>query len=133
MLSVGPTSRAALESLDWFQLGYRATSYAGLEELETLQSHSGNFEVLIFFGDWCSDTQLQVPGLIKLLDQVGISPSAVHWIHLDQTKAFLPLTQTYKIEKVPTFIFMRNGSEIGRIVERPKINILEDSIRILKG
>jgi hypothetical protein len=36
-----------------------------------------------------------------------------------------------KIERIPTFIFYRNGREIGRIVENPKTEMLEDILAIV--
>ena len=37
------------------------------------------------------------------------------------------------IELVPTFIFYRDGDEIGRIIETPQQSIEEDTYRILTG
>jgi len=36
-----------------------------------------------------------------------------------------------KVERVPTFIFYRAGTEIGRIVENPTRGILEDFLAIV--
>jgi len=38
-----------------------------------------------------------------------------------------------KVERVPTFIFFRDGREIGRIVENPKTGMVEDFMEILFG
>jgi hypothetical protein len=127
------TTRAELERrYDWFILGQRASSFEGARELEFLkaQAHAG-FEVYAFIGAWCPDTQIQAPGFCKLMDQAQLKESCLKWIELGRDKKFLPWTQDYRIEKVPTFIFLKNGQEIGRITESPRGSLLEDSAQIL--
>jgi ribosomal protein L30E len=36
-----------------------------------------------------------------------------------------------KVERVPTFIFYRDGKEIGRIVENPQKSLVEDFLEII--
>jgi hypothetical protein len=36
-----------------------------------------------------------------------------------------------KVERVPTFIFYRDGKEIGRIIENPKTSLIEDFLEIV--
>jgi len=38
---------------------------------------------------------------------------------------------TFKLKKTPTFVFLRNQKEIGRIVEMPKISLEADLLKIL--
>ena len=38
------------------------------------------------------------------------------------------LAKEYQIEYVPTFIFLKNGHEIGRIVESPEALYLEEDV-----
>jgi len=35
----------------------------------------------------------------------------------------------FKIERIPTFIFLRNGKEIGRIIETPVKSLEEDWVQ----
>jgi thiol-disulfide isomerase/thioredoxin len=125
-------SRADLEKYDWFQLGQRATSFEGARELEYLRAQVRlGFEVYAFVGEWCPDTRTQAPGFCKLMDQAGLKEGALQWIHLGRDKKFLPYTEQFQIKKIPTFIFLKNGKEIGRIVETPRGSLLEDSAQIL--
>lgn len=43
------------------------------------------------------------------------------------------LSEKHHVERVPTLVFLRNGEEIGRIVEYPKRSIEEDFWEIIKG
>ena len=36
-----------------------------------------------------------------------------------------------KVERVPTFVFFRDGKEIGRTIENPKKSLLDDFLEIL--
>jgi len=38
-----------------------------------------------------------------------------------------------KIEKIPTFIFIMNGKEIGRIIESPNESLEKDMLKIIRG
>jgi len=129
---VGLITRRELEKMDWFVLGQRATSFEGAGELDYLKGQARQgFEVYAFVGSWCSDTRTQAPGFCKLLDQAGLDPARIHWVSLERDKKFLPLTEQFKIEKVPTFIFLKSGVEVGRITETPRGSLLEDSALIL--
>jgi len=89
-------------------------------------------KVLVFFGGWCSDSKREVPRFLKVADAAGFPPGAIKFYALDRTKKSSDgLTDQFRIERVPTFIFMKEGSEIGRIVESPDVGMEQDMIAIL--
>ena len=86
----------------------------------------------VYLGLWCSDSRNNVPPFIKILDRLG---SAVPVRYLDvprkagkEVKYFV---EELRVERVPTFILDRGGKEIGRIVENPKLGLLEDLMEIV--
>jgi hypothetical protein len=88
-------------------------------------------EVLIYLGTWCTDSQDWVPKFIKIWKTYGLDLSNLHLIALhnadDKYKQSPERTEVkYNIESVPTFIFLRDGKEIGRIVEYPQTTLEED-------
>jgi thiol-disulfide isomerase/thioredoxin len=89
-------------------------------------------EVFIFFGAWCGDSKREIPRFLKIADRAGFPGSAVKLYSLDRSKKSPDgLTEQYRIERVPTFIFMRQGGEIGRIVEAPSASLEQDMVAIL--
>ncbi len=93
----------------------------------------GGFEVVTIFGDWCSDSKLQVPRFYKLLSEMNFSLSNSKLIAVNGSKKAQSLDiSKYKILRIPTFIIYFNGEEIGRIVESPDNTLEKDLLKILK-
>jgi thioredoxin 1 len=103
-----------------FRGGYEAFA------VETLYL-PGDVSVLMFFGTWCHDSEREVPRLLKLLEAAGLSENNLSLIALDYRKRE-PKGRAVKfnVRYTPTAIFMREGVEVGRIIERPNISLHED-------
>ena len=83
--------------------------------------------VLLFFGTWCHDSEREVPRLVKLLETAGLSEDKLTLIALDYRKREPEGRATkFNVRYTPTAIFLRDGEEVGRIVERPNTSLYED-------
>lgn len=103
------------------------------ERIEILKLKlSTDLRIDIYIGLWCSDSQINVPPFLKILDSTGI-PVPVRYFSVRRKPA--PTIRFYvdrvRVERVPTFIFYQNDREIGRIVENPEKSLIEDMIKIL--
>ncbi len=135
---LGKIDRASLTAPDynsWFQTEYNAYSVQSAV-LEPAKSRLKGITVEIFMGTWCEDSQREVPHFYKIMDHLNIEDKIVTIIavddHPDRLKTSPQGEERGKnIEFVPTFIFRRNGTEIGRIVEMPRISLEADMIEIL--
>lgn len=128
----GIVTRAALEAYaGWENL--RAQDYApDTATVATLRERWDDIEVLLFLGTWCSDSQREVPRFFKILDQAGISEPKITMYGLDRTKKDAEgLTVQWDVQYVPTFIFLRDGKELGRIIEKPKTTLESDIAEFL--
>ena len=102
------------------------------EIIRLLQPALQDKEVTIVMGTWCSDSRLQVSHFYKVMDEAGVSDSAVTLICVNETKrAEDGSTDNLKITHVPTFIISENHKETGRITESPADTLERDLIRIL--
>lgn len=91
-------------------------------------------EYLVLLGTWCSDSRREVPRFLKVLDQAGIPAGRVKLYGVDRTmKSSEGVPQRYNLERVPTFIMLKGGLEIGRITETPRTTIEVDLLTILAG
>ena len=100
--------------------------------VKAIQENTGDVKVLLFLGTWCGDSKREVPRFFKLMDQAGISEGQVEIIALDRSKKDTEgLTEQWQVEYVPTFIFIKDGVEIGRIVETPKDSLEANIAAIL--
>jgi thiol-disulfide isomerase/thioredoxin len=93
-------------------------------------------DLLVFMGTWCEDSQRELPHFYKILDHLGIPESRLRVVALDNhpdRRKTSPdgAEQGWNIDYVPTFIFLKNGKELGRIVETPLASLERDMINIL--
>lgn len=104
-----------------------------IHELKKLKSEK--IEVDIFLGTWCSDSEREVPRFYKILDVTKfLSEENVKLFAVDRNKKLADDSQSkYNIQKVATFIFRKNGSELGRIIESPEQSLESDIIKILSS
>ena len=101
--------------------------------LDAIKSKLGaDDSIEVYLGLWCPDSRNHVPTFIKMLDKLGTSvPVRYFGLPRKANKEVKYYYEEKQVEKVPTFIFYRNGKEIGRIVEKPKTGIVEDTLDIV--
>ncbi len=117
----------------WYDTNYVAyePDLAIVDQFD-LQSKMG-LEVLLVFGTWCSDSRREVPHFFRILEQVDFNLSTLNMYGVDRNKKAPDIdTEKLKIERVPTFIFYKKGTEIGRIVETPQETLELDMFNILQ-
>lgn len=95
-------------------------------------------KVKAFIGTWCGDTKYLLPKFIKTWSSLGLDEKNLEIIGLHHEGELYkqgPKGETLNanIHKVPTFVFERNGEEIGRIVERTVFDLDEDMMLIAEG
>ncbi len=101
---------------------------------DSLRDKLNNVNITIVMGTWCSDSRREVPKLFKILDYLKFPEDKVSILTVGRNmKALGDEAQSLRIEKVPTIIFYRGNSEIGRIVESPQVSLEKDMLKILKG
>jgi thiol-disulfide isomerase/thioredoxin len=99
-----------------------------------LQQLSADVDVIVFYGSWCGDSRREVPRFLRIVEKGGFVKERVRYYGLDRTKKSSDgLTDQYEIERVPTFILLRSGKELGRVVELPRTTLEGDMVEILVG
>ncbi len=131
---VGKTNREAIQQGDFGH--YFLDEYAAYEPctgtLNKLENEIYDTHITIVMATWCSDSQQQVPRFYKILDRLDYKTSDIELICVDHDKKAGPTyISDLDIEYVPTFIFFRNGKEVGRIVESPEKSLEKDTYQIL--
>ena len=87
-----------------------------------------------FMGTWCGDSKRETPHFYKILEQSGFNLNNLELITVDRSKKTPDnLQEGLQIERVPTFIFYRDGKEIGRYVEYARESLEKDMLKIVSG
>jgi hypothetical protein len=104
-------------------------------DFEVLDSLEGKLEDVtskIVFRSTCSDSREQLPRFFKILNELNYNVNTITLIGVNREKQGLSNeTEGLEIELVPTIIFYKDGSEIGRIVETPAESLEKDLLKIL--
>ena len=102
------------------------------EQLVELSQVDDDIQIKIFFGQWCHDSQREVPRLIQLFDKLNNANFKVSYFALDTSKTD-PGGQAklHKIKRTPTVIVFKNGEELARVLEFPETDWPSDLSKIL--
>lgn len=84
----------------------------------------GDLVVMDFYADWCGPCRMQVPALQAVQNEAKIVK-----INTDDNAK---LATDYKIMSIPTLVFVKNGTEVGRMVGAQNEAALRNKIQELK-
>lgn len=131
---IGPCTREAFSDTSfsgWFNSTYDEYEPDSVTVKEIAYDFD-SVKTIIVMGTWCSDSREQVPDFFKVMDEAGYPADYVDIICVNREKTDpSDDVDSLNIELVPTFIFYRQGKEIGRIVETPLQTMEEDIYEIL--
>ncbi len=100
-----------------------------IQKLRTIEMPDS---ILIVLATWCHDSKVQVPRFARVLNDVSYPEDRLRYISVDLKKqAGSKDISNLNIERVPTFIFYKNGQEFGRIIEKPVVRLESDFYTIL--
>ena len=116
----GVINRQVIESdtsFPWFKENMK-WGRTDADALNTFKTKHKLFNIIIFGGTWCEDTQNLLPKFYKLVNESGYPENQILLLGVDRKKNTIDsLNIRYKISKVPTFIVLHKGKEVGRVVE----------------
>jgi len=118
----------------WYQPEYDAYEVEKAK-LADIKKDIKKYDIEIFVGTWCGDSQRELPRLLKILEEVKHPYNRMNLYGVNrQKKSFYGEEMGKNITHVPTIIFYAKGKEVGRIVESPVSGYLEEDIAmIIKG
>lgn len=100
--------------------------------LNAFERAKGKYQLVVFGGTWCEDTQFILPKFFKLQEKSGFPDDAITMFGVNREKTSLGnIAKAFNIKLVPTFIVMKDGKEIGRVVEYGKTGKWDKEIAAL--
>jgi len=95
-----------------------------------LAGFAKDYTLVVFSAQWCKDCTMNIPVLALISEATGIRVRVFGGLKRDplsharkwRIPPSPPEVETFHIDKIPTIIALsRDGREIGRIVENPKL------------
>lgn len=78
-------------------------------------------QLVVFGGTWCEDTQSILPKFFKLQEMSGVPDENITLFGVNRAKVSLGhIAEALGVINVPTIIVMKDGKELGRVVEYGK-------------
>lgn len=115
----------------WFESEY---DYYQPEDSIIQLINLDSVKIVCVMGTWCSDSRREVPHFYKILDLLKFDETNLKMYCVDRKKQAEGYDiDQYVIERVPTFIFYKNDSEIGRIIETPQETLERDMLKIIQS
>lgn len=115
-------------SFQWFtnnQKGY--TPYASA--VDAFKNAKDSIHILAFCGTWCDDSKYILPKFFALAQAAGFPEERITLLGVDRNKKTVNhLSEAFNVTLVPTFIVLKNGKEIGRIVEYGKYGMVDKEL-----
>ena len=109
-------------------------NYDAYEVPAVINELPADLEVKILFGTWCHDSEREVPRMLKLLAASGVKEENISLISLDIRKEEPEgRAKALEVRFTPTFVFFSEGAELGRIIERPVVDLTHDLTALVKA
>ncbi|CAN5717969.1 thioredoxin family protein [soil metagenome] len=120
----GIISKYALKNTEEFNKWYNSNQLIyepPTDILNLMEAAKDKVQFVIFGGTWCEDTQFILPRFFKLQEQAGFPDKSISFFAVNRAKQTLGnVSAAFNITNVPTIIVMKDGKEVGRVVEYGK-------------
>ena len=108
------------ESYKWYNSS-QSSYMPDTATLNAFEKAKGKVQFVVFGGTWCEDTQSILPKFFKLQEMSGVEDTSISFFGVNRAKKSLAsITEAFNIKNVPTIIVMKDGKELGRVVEYGK-------------
>ncbi|MEO7310046.1 MAG: thioredoxin family protein [Chitinophagaceae bacterium] len=94
-----------------------------------IAAKADQISLIIFGGTWCEDTHQLLPKYLSLLEAAKFPDNRLTLVTVDRAKTTVGnLHKLFNITNVPTCILMKDGKEVGRIVEYGKTTFVDKEL-----
>ncbi len=134
---ISPEQIAAPPFDEWYEVfyEYHEPDTALVKNFKTdLNKH----HILVFMGTWCSDSQREIPALMKILEHAKFPQDQLKVVGVYDKGPFYKTSPNgehwgLQIKMIPAIVFLKNGKEVNRIVESPVETLEKDIAKITSG
>lgn len=108
-------------SFTWYAESQKIYQHPDSAAIAAFRNNRDKIYFIIFGGTWCEDTHFILPKFYKIQEASGFPENRITVFAVDRNKTTTGnIAQAMNITNVPTIIVMKDGKELGRIVEYGK-------------
>lgn len=106
---------------DWYAESQRIYPRPDTAAVAAFRRNKDKIYFIIFGGTWCDDTHFVLPKFFKIQEASGFPEDRIVIYAVDRLKHTTGnIAEALNIINVPTIIVMKDGKELGRVVEYGK-------------
>ncbi len=118
-------------SFTWYKPSISVYSPSA-EVVQAMSGASENTSIILFGGTWCEDTQNILPKFFTIQEKSGFPDSRISFFGTDRNKKVIGnIAKVMGITNVPTIIVLKDGKEVGRVVEYGKTGKWDEELAAL--
>lgn len=117
-------------SFAWFYSG--VNNYQPNDNMVNyIKDNRGKFTVVAVVGTWEDQSRILLPELYKVMILAGSPDEQISTYGVDEKLQGAKVPQDVKTKKLPAFVVMRDGKEIGRITGAPDDSLEGELAKVL--
>ena len=115
--------------MPWYVESQRIYPRPDTAAVAAFKNNIDKISFIIFGGTWCDDTHFVLPKFYKIQEASAFPENRITLFAVDRNKKTIGnIAQAMNIINVPTIIVMKNGKEVGRVVEYGKTGKWDDEL-----
>jgi len=115
-------------SFPWYAQNVKLTK-PNTDAVTAIATKADKISIVIFGGTWCEDTHQLLPKYLSLLQAAQFPDDRLTLIAVDRAKTTVAnLHKVFNVTNVPTCIVLKDGKEVGRIVEFGKTTFVDKEL-----
>lgn len=108
-------------SFHWYAESQRIYPHPDTSAVAAFKNNKDKIYFIIFGGTWCEDSHFVIPKFYKIQEASGFPENRITFFAVDRKmKTTGNMAQAMNILHTPTIVVMKNGKELGRVVEYGK-------------
>lgn len=112
----------------WYAQNAKLTK-PNADAVTAIAAKADRISIIIFGGTWCEDTHQLLPKYLSLLEAAKFPDDRLTLVAVDRAKTTVGnLHKLFNITNVPTCIVMKDGKEVGRIIEFGKTTFVDKEL-----
>jgi thiol-disulfide isomerase/thioredoxin len=116
-------------SFGWYAESQSIYQHPDTASVNAFRRNRDSIYFIIFMGTWCEDSRYIIPKFFKIQEAANFPENHITVFAVDRYRITTSnLTSAFHITNTPTIIVLKNGKEIGRLVEYGKSGIWDKEL-----
>lgn len=113
----------------WYNESQQIYTTPNTDLVKALSENKDKIYLVIFGATWCEDSHFVLPKLFKVQEAAGFPENHIVLYALDRDKHLpSPITEAFDVTHTPTVVVMKDGKELGRLIEYGKTGQWEEEL-----